>query len=179
MDSIADLMLQMPPFSPATNSSLLKVPTEAPSSSSPPFPPPSADVKEQPPDTSIISPVLLVEDTYKGFELGDDGVEFSVLLKRPPGSQNCGLGLTIVGYVSEKDKDKGKSKLSALQKKTIQSIQQMVLCSCDWNLRERRSSKRFSQLHRENQAARPDSKGKFKNNISHQSVNKGTINEVS
>ncbi|KAM7533513.1 hypothetical protein Aperf_G00000121215 [Anoplocephala perfoliata] len=106
MDCIADLMLQMPTFSPPTKKSLLKVPVETPSSPPTQFSPPSTDAKERPPDTSITSPVLRAEDTNKGFELEDDGVEFSVLLKKPPGSQNCGLGLTIVGYVSEKDKDK-------------------------------------------------------------------------
>lgn len=58
-------------------------------------------------ETSILSPVLGVEDSARGGESTEDCVEFSVLLRKPPGAQNCGLGLTIVGYVSEKDKDRG------------------------------------------------------------------------
>ncbi|KAL5963319.1 hypothetical protein TSMEX_008953, partial [Taenia solium] len=99
LDCLADLMLPLPPLTPAASKTPLEVLQETTQSSQ----------EERRVETSILSPVLGVEDYVRGGESTEDFVEFSVLLRKPTGAQNCGLGLTIVGYVSEKDKDRGKS----------------------------------------------------------------------
>ncbi|VDM16243.1 unnamed protein product [Hydatigera taeniaeformis] len=96
LDCLADLMLPLRPSTPAASKTPPEVLQEAT----------QASHKEGCVETSILSPVLGVEDSARGEEPTEDCVEFSVLLKKPSGAQNCGLGLTIVGYVSEKDKDR-------------------------------------------------------------------------
>nr|CDS20792.1 multiple pdz domain protein [Echinococcus granulosus] len=89
-------MLPLPSLTPTTP----KTPPEVPLETMPP------SNEEKRAETSILSPVLQVEDAVRGGESTEDSVEFSVLLRKPSGAQNCSLGLTIVGYVSEKDKDR-------------------------------------------------------------------------
>ncbi|EUB61705.1 Multiple PDZ domain protein [Echinococcus granulosus] len=96
VDCLADLMLPLPSLTPTTP----KTPPEVPLETMPP------SNEEKRAETSILSPVLQVEDAVRGGESTEDSVEFSVLLRKPSGAQNCSLGLTIVGYVSEKDKDR-------------------------------------------------------------------------
>ncbi|VDK20871.1 unnamed protein product [Taenia asiatica] len=96
LDCLADLMLPLPPPTPAASKTPLEVLQETTQSSQ----------EERRVETSILSPVLGVEDSVRGGESTEGCVEFSVLLRKPTGAQNCGLGLTIVGYVSEKDKDR-------------------------------------------------------------------------
>ena len=100
VDCLADLMLPLPPSTPTTPKS------PPPELSTPPIPPPSTEEKHV--ETSIISPILGLEEMNRPGEIGDNCVEFSVVLKKPLGRSNCGLGLTIVGYVSEENKSKGK-----------------------------------------------------------------------
>ncbi|VDD82189.1 unnamed protein product [Mesocestoides corti] len=52
------------------------------------------------PSTSITSPIVSVDEQSQPNEALESCVEFSVLLRKPPGGQNVGLGLIIVGYVS-------------------------------------------------------------------------------
>ncbi|KAL5106785.1 hypothetical protein TcWFU_004365 [Taenia crassiceps] len=95
LDCLADLMLPLPPPTSAASKTHLEVLQEMTQYSQ----------EEKLAETSILSPVLGAEDSVRGEESTEDCVEFSVLLRKPSGAQNCGLGLTIVGYVSEKDKD--------------------------------------------------------------------------
>ncbi|KAM3178927.1 hypothetical protein ACTXT7_001603 [Hymenolepis weldensis] len=113
LECITDLMLPMAPLPPPSTKSSVRDATETDippppplSQSMPPPPPTTTDTKEIQSEVSITSPIIGTEDSNKGNESEDDCVEFSVILKKPSGSQNCSLGLNIVGYVSEKDKDK-------------------------------------------------------------------------
>ncbi len=62
--------------------------------------------------TSITSPLISMEDQARHCDPSEGSIEFSVLLKKPPGRPNAGLGITIVGYVSGDPehpiKDKGR-----------------------------------------------------------------------
>lgn len=96
-----------PPHLQSPTPPLTPPPPPPPNPSPPLSPVKKMPLKEPSSEASITSPILGVEDSNKGVETNDDCMEFSVILKKPPGAHNCGLGLTIVGYVSEKDKDKG------------------------------------------------------------------------
>nr|CDS26070.1 multiple pdz domain protein [Hymenolepis microstoma] len=112
LECISDLMLPMTPLLPTPTKSFeldsTEIGTLQPpplSQSTPPPLPPETDGKELPSESTITSPIIKTESN-KCNDSEDDCVEFSVILKKPLISRNCGLGLTIVGYVSEKNKDK-------------------------------------------------------------------------